>query len=79
MSKHGFFKQRFARRKGSTNLPAEYIQEHMEDDDLNSAMTSPPLQYVARINSFATSETSEQLERCDRSDPAGRFMLKCAM
>ena len=65
MSKHGLFKQRFPRRKRSTNLPAEYIQEHMEDNDLNSAMTSPPLQYVARINSFDTSETNEQLERCD--------------
>lgn len=63
MSKHGFFKQRFGRRKGSTNLPAEYIQEHMEDDDLNSAMVSPPLRYVARINSFATIETNEELER----------------
>ena len=63
MSKHGFFKQRFARRKGSTNIPVEYIQEHMEDDDLNSAMVSPPLGYVARINSFTTSETNKELER----------------
>ena len=63
MSKHAFFKQRFGRGKGSTNLPAEYIQEHMEDEDLNSAVASPPLRYVARINSFATSETNDELER----------------
>lgn len=63
MSTHGFFKQRFGRQKGSTNLPVEYIQEHMEDEDLNSAVVSPPLKYVARINSFATSETNEELER----------------
>ncbi len=63
MSKHGFFKQHFTRRQGSTNTPVDYMQEHMEDDDLNTAMTSPPLRYVARINSFATSETNEELER----------------
>lgn len=63
MSKHGFFKQHFARRKNSANIPVEYIEEHMEDEDLNSAMTSPPLTYVARINSFATRETNEKLER----------------
>ncbi|CAD6587129.1 MAG: hypothetical protein ASARMPREDX12_002758 [Alectoria sarmentosa] len=62
MSKHGFFKQHFGRRKGSTNLPAEYIQEQTEDEDLNSAVALPPLKYVARINSFATSETNEELE-----------------
>ena len=55
--------QRFGRGKGLTNVPAEYIQEHMEDDDLNSAVASPPLRYIARINSFATSETNEELER----------------
>lgn len=63
MSKHGFFKQRLGRRKGSTNLPAEYIQEHMHDDDLNTAIDSPPLKYIARINSFATSEINQELER----------------
>ena len=63
MSKHTLFKHRFARGKGSTNIPVEYIQEHMEDEDLNSAITSPPLRYVARINSFATVETNEELER----------------
>lgn len=62
MSKHGFFKQRFGRRKGSTNLPADYIQEHMEDNDLNSAIVSPPLKFAARINSFATSEINDELE-----------------
>lgn len=34
----------------------------MEDDDLNSAIVSPPLRYVARINSFATLEANEELE-----------------
>ena len=63
MSKHGFFKQHFGRRNGSTNLPAEYIQEQTEDQDLNSAVALPPLKYVARINNFATSETNEELER----------------
>lgn len=63
MSSQGFFKQRFGRGRGSKNVPAEYIQEHMEDDDLNAAVASPPLRYVARINSFATSETNEELER----------------
>ena len=63
MSKSGFLKQRFGRRNGSTNLPAEYIQEHMEDDELKTAIISPPLKYVARINSFTTSEISRELER----------------
>ena len=44
-------------------MPAEYIQEQTEDEDLNSAVALPPLKYVARINSFATSETNEELER----------------
>ncbi len=63
MSKQRFFKQRFGRGKSPGNLPAEYIQEHMEDDDLNSAIVSPPLKYVARINSFVTSDTDKELER----------------
>ena len=63
MSKPGFFKQRFGRGKSSGNVPAEYMQEHMEDDDLNSAIVSPPLKFVARINSFATSDTDKELER----------------
>ena len=63
MSRTGFFEQRFGRGEGVTKLPAEYIQERMEDDDLNSAIVSPPLKYVARINSFATSETNKELER----------------
>ncbi|KAL9134028.1 MAG: hypothetical protein Q9175_004793 [Cornicularia normoerica] len=67
MSKHGFSKQRLGRRKGSTNLPAEYIQEHMDDDDLKAAISSPPLKYVARINSFATSETNKELESEEES------------
>lgn len=62
MSKHGSLKQRFGRRKGSQSLPAEYIQEHLEDEDLNAAVIAPPLKYVARINSFATPKTSDELE-----------------
>ena len=63
MSNHGFFKQRFTSRKGTTNIPVDYIEEHMEDDDLNTAMTSPPLTFVARINSFSTTETKNELEK----------------
>ena len=63
MSKSGFLEQHFGRRNDSANLPAEYIQEHMEDDELKTAMITPPLQYVSRINSFATSEIARELER----------------
>jgi len=63
MSKHKVFKPHFGRRGDWKNLPAEYIQDHMEDEDINSALVSPPLKYIARINSFGTSETNEELER----------------
>lgn len=63
MSKHALFKHHFAHRKGTTNIPVQYIQEHMEDNDLNSAMAAPPLTFVARINSFVTPETNDSLER----------------
>ena len=79
MSTHGLFKHRFARWKGSTNIPVEYIQEHMEDDDLNSAITSPSLRYVARINSFATMETNEELERWGLPSPAGKDHIHANM
>ena len=64
MSEQGFFRRHFVPRQGSSNnIPAEYIQEHMKDAGLNSAMRTPPLTYIARINSFATPETNELLER----------------
>ena len=63
MSKHKFFKPRFGKRGDSATLPAEYIEEHMEDEDLSPAVVSPPLKYVSRINSFATEEAAKELER----------------
>lgn len=51
-------------QKESKNLPADYIQDHMEDEDLNRAIVSPPLKYAARINSFTTHKTIDKLERC---------------
>ena len=64
MSKHGLFRHHFVHRQDSSNnIPAEYIQEHMEDAGLNSAMKTPPLTYIARINSFGPPETKKLLER----------------
>ena len=63
MSRSGFLEQHSGRRNRSANLPAEYIQEHMEDNELKTAMITPPLQYVSRINSFATPEIARELER----------------
>lgn len=53
----------FDQHRNPKRLPAKYIQDHMEDEDLNSAMTSPPLKYVARVNSFVTTAKAEELER----------------
>ena len=64
MSKYQRFKTHIAQQKDAKNLPAEYIQDHMEDEDLNSAIITPPLKYAARINSFTTLETIDDLERC---------------
>lgn len=51
------------RHQNPKHLPAKYIQDHMEDEDLSSAMTSPPLKYVASVNSFVTTAKAEELER----------------
>ena len=60
MSKHRLLGA-FSRKKDSSNLPAEYIQDRMEDENVNLAM-GVPLQFVARINSFGTPDVEEKLQ-----------------
>lgn len=61
------------------DFPAAYMQNRMEDEDLNAALECPPLQYVSRTNSFETKETIEELKRSVSTICVSRALLKPAL
>ncbi len=50
------------RPKQSPNIPATFMQEHIESD-LSPAITTPPLQYTSEISAFVTAKKKEELLR----------------
>lgn len=53
------------RPRQSPNIPATFMQEHIEND-LSPAITAPPLQYTSEISAFAKAEKKKKLLRSVR-------------
>ena len=49
------------RTKPSTNLPIEFMQDHVTGD-LSPAVASPPLQYATEVSAFVRTERKKELE-----------------
>ena len=63
MSKYSLFKRPPGGQSSLQHLPVAYMENRIDDTDLNAALEGPPLHYVSRTNSFETKETIEELQR----------------
>ena len=79
MSKYSRFKRSAGGQSSLQDLPVAYMQNHMEDADLNAALEGPPLHYVSRTNSFETKEKIEELQRSVSMAGVSRTLLTPAL